>query len=77
MRVRSIAADLFCSLSDKKIDYRLDGQHIYMKKFAYDDRLVYDRNVELQAGSSVLDSGTGTGALLSHGTSPNNAQERD
>lgn len=49
------------------IDYRLDGQHEYLKKFAYDDRLVYDRDAQLKAGSSVLDSGTGTGERFSHG----------
>jgi len=43
---------------------RLNGQHIYLKKFAYDDRLVYDQNVLLGEGSSVLDSGTGTVAWL-------------
>ncbi len=44
-----------------QIAFRLNGQHIYLKKFAYDDRLVYNQNVLLGEGSSVLDSGTGTG----------------
>ena len=36
-------------------------QHTYLKKFAYDGRLIYDTNVALSETATVLDAGTGTG----------------
>jgi len=60
-RERCASRLLFRRSFHHRIDNRLNGQHLYLKKFAYDDRLVYDQDVHIDGGSSVLDSGTGTG----------------
>jgi len=42
--------------------HRLNVQHKYLTRVICDQRLIYDKNVNLDKGSCVLDSGTGTGA---------------
>ena len=47
---------------------RLNTQHTFLKLMVYDGRLIFDECVKLAPGSTVLDSGTGTGIEFKYDT---------
>ena len=57
---RLVHKAVYLKMADS-VSIRLNKQHIFLKLMVYDGRLIFDESVKLSPGSSVLDSGTGSG----------------
>ena len=57
---RLVRKTVYLKMTDS-FSIRLNKQHIFLKLMVYDGRLIFDESVKLSPGSTVLDSGTGSG----------------